>query len=339
MKYEELAFVNQQLAGMLKSGIPLEGALRQLCVNMRRGQYRTELDALEKDLAKGVPLKEALSARKLPEFYVRMIQLGAQSNDLPGVLTLVADYYQRAHLGWTRLKGLMVYPVIVLVASLGLAAFVAVICTTVIGGDAGLFDALRSTGWKSEFELRSTLFAMWTAPVALLLITLAVAIAWLVPAFRRFLRWWLPGFRESSLTNLASSMNLMLSSGSHLGEALDLAGRLESGTPAGPELLRWKSRLAEGNAKIADIAKDSKVFPPLFVWLLAQGGEDLAAGFKKAVEIYSARALYRTELLLYVTLPVSMLVLGMMIIGQFLPLFRALTSMIDQLGEPWIGGP
>jgi len=127
MKYEELAFVNQQLAGMLKSGIPLEGALRQLCANMRRGQYRTELDALEKDLAKGVPLKEALSARKLPEFYVRMIQLGAQSNDLPGVLTLVADYYQRAHLGWTRLKGLMVYPVIVLVASLGLAAFVAVI--------------------------------------------------------------------------------------------------------------------------------------------------------------------------------------------------------------------
>src|SRR5205823_5405350 len=228
MKYEELAFVNQQLAGMLKSGIPLEGALRQLCVNMRRGQYRTELDALEKDLAKGVPLKEALSARKLPEFYVRMIQLG--------VLTLVADYYQRAHLGWTRLKGLMVYPVIVLVASLGLAAFVAVICTTVIGGDAGLFDALRSTGWKSEFELRSTLFAMWTAPVALLLITLAVAIALLVPAYRRFLRWWLPGFRESSLTNLASSMNLMLSSGSHLGEALDLAGRLESGTPAGAEL-------------------------------------------------------------------------------------------------------
>ena len=58
--------------------------------------------------------------------------------------------------------------------------------------------------------MQSALFAMWTAPVALLLITLAVAIALLVPAFRRFLRWWLPGFRESSLTNLASTINLML---------------------------------------------------------------------------------------------------------------------------------
>src|SRR5256885_7805883 len=49
MKLEELAFVNQQLAGMLKSGIPLEGALRQLCANMRRGQLRVELEALEAD--------------------------------------------------------------------------------------------------------------------------------------------------------------------------------------------------------------------------------------------------------------------------------------------------
>ena len=337
MNYEELAFVNQQLAGMLKSGIPLEGALRQLCANMRRGPCRTELEALERDLARGVPLKDALAARKLPEFYVRMIQLGAQSNDLPGLLTLVADYYQRAHLGWTRLKGLMVYPLIVLVASLGLAAFVAVICNTVVAGGAGPLGALLEGRSTSESEMQNALFAMWTAPVALLLITLAAAIALLVPAFRRFLRWWLPGFRESSLTNLASTINLMLCSGSPLGEALDLAGRLESGSPAGPELLRWKNRLAEGNAKITDIAKDSKVFPPLFVWLLAQGGEDLAAGFKKAMEIYSARASYRIELLLYVTLPVSMLVLGTVILGQFLPLFRVLIMTIDQLGD--MGGP
>src|SRR6266545_2006772 len=127
---------------MLKSGIPLEGALWQLCANMRRGRFRGELEALEADLAKGVSLQDALAARKLPEFYLKMVELGAQSNDLPGVLTLVADYYQRAHLGWTRLKGLMVYPLIVLLASLGLSAFVAAICSSLMTRDAGLFEAL-----------------------------------------------------------------------------------------------------------------------------------------------------------------------------------------------------
>ena len=40
MKLDEFAFVNLQLAGMLKCGIPLEGALKQLCATMRRGGLR-----------------------------------------------------------------------------------------------------------------------------------------------------------------------------------------------------------------------------------------------------------------------------------------------------------
>ena len=54
MKYEELAFVNQQLATMLREGIPLEGSLRQLCATMQKGRLRAELQLLENDLAGGV---------------------------------------------------------------------------------------------------------------------------------------------------------------------------------------------------------------------------------------------------------------------------------------------
>ena len=123
MNLEEFSFVNQQLAGMLKSGIPLEGALRQLSATMRRGALRGELEKLEADLTQGVPLAEALARRKLPEFYVAMLRVGIQSNDLPGVLVLVADHYQRTHALWTRLKGLMIYPVMVLFGAIGLLIF------------------------------------------------------------------------------------------------------------------------------------------------------------------------------------------------------------------------
>jgi type II secretory pathway component PulF len=332
MKYEELAFVNQQLAGMLRSGIPLEGALRRLCEDMRRGRLRTELEALEADLAGGAPLSEALDRRALPDFYRRMIQLGARTGDLPGVLILVADYYQRAHLGWTRLKGLMVYPLIVLLGSLALSAFVAVIFGSLFSGDSNLLGAMTE-GRSSTAEAKRILLIMWAPAAGLFLVALAAGAALAIPRCRRYLRWWLPGFRENSLTNFASTMDLMLSSGSHLGEALELAGHLESGTPAGTEVQRWRSRLAQGNAKIAEIAEGSRVFPPLFVWLLAQGGEDLAAGFRKAAEIYFGRATYRSELLLHVALPVSVLVLGLMIVGQFLPLVQALTFTMDMLGS------
>ena len=58
MKYDELAFFNQQLAAMLRDGMPLEGALRRLCEDMRAGPLRSELQALEAELAKGTPMAE-----------------------------------------------------------------------------------------------------------------------------------------------------------------------------------------------------------------------------------------------------------------------------------------
>src|SRR5580692_5317725 len=121
VKYDEFAFLNQQLAGMLKSGIPLEPALRQMCATMRRGRFRAEFEALEADLSRGAPLDEALAQRQLPDFYKQMVRVGVKSNNLPAILTLLTDYYQKAHVLWTRLKTLLIYPLIVLVFCFGLS--------------------------------------------------------------------------------------------------------------------------------------------------------------------------------------------------------------------------
>ena len=53
MKNDEFSFFNQQLAAMVRDGIPLESALRRLCADMRQSPLRSELEKLEADLAKG----------------------------------------------------------------------------------------------------------------------------------------------------------------------------------------------------------------------------------------------------------------------------------------------
>ena len=52
MNHDEFAFFNQQLAAMLRSGIPLEGALKQLCVGMKTGPLRAELQLLEEEIGR-----------------------------------------------------------------------------------------------------------------------------------------------------------------------------------------------------------------------------------------------------------------------------------------------
>jgi type II secretory pathway component PulF len=111
-------------------------------------------------------------------------------------------------------------------------------------------------------------------------------------------------------------MAILLRSGCTLPEALKFAGETEHGSPAGVELSAWRARLSEGQGGFGEFAKPGKSFPPMFLWFINSGGNDLAAGFQRAAEIYQDRARYRSDMLLYAVMPFSVLVLAIIIFDQ-----------------------
>jgi type IV pilus assembly protein PilC len=324
MKLDEFAFFNQQLAAMLRDGIPLESALGQLCASMRRGDLRDELEKLRADLANGVPIQQALATRKLPPFYVQMIQVGVKSNDLPGVLTLVADYYQRAGLVGTRLKGLMVYPIILLVGTFLLSVWLAVFEHELATGALG--DLFEGRAWPVP------LAALWVAPVLLAAVLLLVVVLLSTPQVRQWLRWKVPAFREANLAMVASTLSTLVRSGCTLDDALTMTQQMENANPAGHEIALWKQRLASGQTSFTALAGGGTVFPGLFVWLVANSREDLARGFQRAAEIYQSRSVYKTEMMLYAALPVAVFVIGGLILTQIYWLFLPLIQISMMLG-------
>ena len=169
MKYDEFAFFNQQLAAMLRDGIPLEGALRRLCQEMRRGSLRDELQALEADLAKGTPMADALKPRQLPELYKRMILVGVKSGDLPGALTMLADYFQSQNNVWTRLKSMMTYPLIVMFVAFLISLVLAFLWTlrhwTIY--DRRVWRHGHAASRQPHCLRFATLQAIWVFPVVL----------------------------------------------------------------------------------------------------------------------------------------------------------------------------
>jgi type IV pilus assembly protein PilC len=327
MKYEEFAFFNQQLAAMVRDGLPLEGALQRLCQEMRRGALRDELTKLGEDLAGGLPLREAVLKRQLPELYCQMLEVGAEAGDLPGVLTLLADHYQRRQVVWARLKGLMVYPMLVLFGALLLSFFLSFTLSAL------LRPALEPVFFGGPPAIARELFAVWCPPVLLALVTLACFIVVSVPRVRRAWRWRLPAFKEASVAQVASALALMLKSGVALDKALALVEKLERGTPAEIELARWRQRLSGGRGKFPEMAAGGRVFPPLFVWLAGQSGDDLPAGFERAAEVYQARAAYRIDTLLYSALPCAVMALGLVIVSQIYPVLAAFVSFMNAIGS------
>src|SRR5262249_42833575 len=244
------------------------------------------------------------------------------TNDLPGVLTLLADHYHQTNALWIRLKGLMVYPLIVLVLALGFTVFVSLVFSHFL---AGFFD---------QYRVPVVVFGgMWLPPFMFAILALIVFWALNSRRVRARLRWRLPAFREASLTQLASAIALMLRKGTPLAEALGLAQAMEQPSPAAEALARWRTAVEAGQGKPSQWTGSNYPFPPMFLWLIQKSDEDVAAGFQQAADIFRQRAAYRIELALYGVLPISVLFLGQMILWQVVPLLHAMTLLMNALGD------
>ena len=334
MKYDEFAFFNQQLAAMLRDGIPLEGALKRLCEDMHRGQLRDELQALEADLARGTPMAEALKSRRFPELYKSMILVGVKSGDLPGALTMLADYFQRQNDIWTRLKSMMTYPLIVMFVAFLISFVIASLWNFVIGpGFRDVFAGMdMKLPWATIFAL-SSLQAIWVFPVVLGILFLLAILIVFQPGMRGKFLWRLPAFKEANIARVASALTLLLKNGISLPEAIELVEKLEDNKLAIADLQRWKTKLAAGVAKFSEFATTNRLFPPMFVWLVAGAGEDLAGGLRRAAEIYHSRAVYRTEVALFSVLPFASLFLGCIVLSQAFLAISMFLPMITMVGN------
>jgi type IV pilus assembly protein PilC len=324
----------------LRDGIPLEGALRRLCHEMRAGSLRDELTALEADLAKGTPIADALTLRQLPELYKRMIIVGVKGNDLPGALTMLADYFQRQNQVWTRLRSMMTYPIIVLLVALLISLILSGAWAWVIGpAFKDIFGGMGIRLPAFTLFVFATLDSIWAFPAAIFIIlTTTVAVIFL-PAIREKILWRLPAFKEATVSRIAASIHLLLKNGVNLPDAIGLAEQLETSPQAVADLRNWKQKLANGTAKFSEAAAGNRMIPPMFTWLVSGAGENLAEGFKRAAEIYHARAIYRTEVALYTVLPLASLFLGavvisqaMLVISMFLPMIAMISNMSGEGG-------
>jgi type II secretory pathway component PulF len=330
---DEIAFTNQQLAAMLRAGIPLEPALRQLCAEMRRGRWQRELDALRVRLESGSPLPEALEQGGLPLLYRRMLAAGAKAGDLPAVLNQLADHYRESALLRMRVRSAAVYPLVTLFAatllSLVLLAFWNALRSV-------LLDTLNTAMWMGNAAspgqwLLRILF--WSPSILLVLAALTTLAFLSIRPLRQWAAWKFPVFKEASLAQAASAVGLALRRGTPLPQALALAESLSPGTPAAVEWRRWQTLLEQGRGKPEEFAAAQRSFPRVFGWLLAGSGESLAEGFTQAASVFAERAKAHSDLMVQGLTPVLVVLTGVALGCQAFAILRSLVVFMDMLGQ------
>ena len=336
MNTDELAFVNRQLAGMLKAGIPMESGLKKITESMTDSKLKAQLNQLGSRLEKGQLVDKAVVDLDLPETYKRLLALGQASQSMPKVLICVADYYERIGTLATQLRGLAVYPMLILICGIivsGLMAYLSVVLkndlvsiTQTAEGDTGRapWFSIYGSVWFSVF------------PMCVFLVGLCVySFILRSQKMRKYLSWKIPMLRDAALAQYASLTEVLLSSGAPLPEVMKMVSKLENGSEMEADLKKIEQRLSEGQASYEAASRGCKTIPGFFNWIVSQGGEDVATGFSHARSIYSGRAENKIQAFLHCFLPINILLIGILLLGFCLPHLAILTDllrMIDQFG-------
>lgn len=117
---KEIVLFSRQLSMMFKSKISLVESLRVLGAQTSHIDFREKLFKLVEDVEGGTSFSVALSRQKklFSSFYISMVKAGEASGNLSGSLTYLADHLEREYNFNSKIKGAMVYPIMIILVAI-----------------------------------------------------------------------------------------------------------------------------------------------------------------------------------------------------------------------------
>ena len=124
-KLQELATFTQQMANLLKSGMPLTVALNSMTHLESKGISADVSRELRQDVMEGRSLSDAMAKqpRIFSDLYVNMVRAGESSGALVEVLRRMADHFEKFAQVQSKFTSALIYPAFVAVVGIGIMFF------------------------------------------------------------------------------------------------------------------------------------------------------------------------------------------------------------------------
>lgn len=128
IKTKVLTQFTRQLATLVNSGLPLMRGIEVLKRQMKDPQMLEALAGISENISSGGTFSEALTAypKIFDNLYVNMVKAGEAGGVLEVVLSRLAEFAEKSEKIANKVKGAMIYPVVVLVAAVGITGFLLV---------------------------------------------------------------------------------------------------------------------------------------------------------------------------------------------------------------------
>ena len=276
----DLALVTRQLATLVRSGLPLEEALKAVSEQNDRPKVQSILMGVRSKVMEGHTLASGFAdfPHAFPEIYRATVAAGEQSGHLDEILERLADYTENRQVTRQKVRGALVYPIILTVFSILIVSFLlAFVVPKVV-------DVYASSGQILPLMTRALIsssdFVVAWWPLLLLGILGAIF------GLRAYLSQ--PGPKRSfhllqlrlpligklvqglNTARLTRTLSILAASGVPVLDSFRIAGEVVNNIPMKEAVEAAAARVREGAAIGRSLAV-SKLFPPMTLHLISSG--------------------------------------------------------------------
>ena len=333
----------RQLATLLGAGVTILKSLETISRQVSSQKLYKVIESLRKNMEQGLSFHEALAKQPdvFNDLWVNLVESGEASGNLAIVLDRLAMYLERNAEFKRKVVSSLIYPIILLVASLFALLFLTI---KIVPTFAEVFKSFNITLPAatvallavSSFVRKSFWFFVIGAAVGFYLLRNYIKtkegrrnfenFLFKAPVFGEF-------FRALSIERFSSEMSTLIESGVPILYSLEITENSVGSLIIGDIVRQIKEDVRAGRPLSYPLER-SGFFEPMVVQMVSVGEEigELSQMFKRIntfyqtyVETFLSRFLSLFEPIILIFMGV---VIGLMVVGMFMPIFQ-----ISQMGK------
>jgi len=340
----EFVVFNQELATLLKAGMPLVQSLDLLRQRVGNPVFKSVLDDVHERVRSGSSLSEAFEAQEgmFPGVYHATLMAGEKSGTLEPVLRRYVAYVKVLSAVKRKTLSALIYPAILVGLSLVVVTIIMVKVVPEFEGFYGQFGRVLPLSTRLLVRVSATVTGYFPLLVAGAVAGAIAIWAWLRrPGQRaRLDRAVLalplvgPTVRKFAVSQAARTLATLLGGGIPLVSALGIAARSIGNQFMARELAATEQQVREGRALAAALG-DSGVFPDVAIKMVEVGESTgaLQDMLTSLADFYDEEN--ETNLGRFVTIiePALLVVMGIVIAGLLLSLYMPLFQLSGVMGR------
>ncbi|MBB4604760.1 type IV pilus assembly protein PilC [Xanthomonas campestris] len=335
---KDISFFSRQMATMMKSGVPIVGALEIIGSGQKNPRMRTMIGQIRTDIEGGSSLHEAISKHpvQFDELYRNLVRAGESAGVLETVLDTIASYKENIEALKGKIKKALFYPAMVMAVALLVSSILLIWVVPQFEDVFKGFGAELPAFTQLIVNASRFMVSYWWA----LLIVAVGTVGGLIFAYKRspamqhgmdrlILKVPVIGqiMHNSSVARFARTTAVTFKAGVPLVEALSIVAGATGNSVYEEAVLRMRDDVSVGYP-VNVAMKQVNLFPHMVVQMTAIGEEAgaLDAMLFKVAEYFEQEVNNAVDALSSLLEPMIMVfigtIVGGMVIGMYLPIFK-----------------